>query len=81
MIRRLVFAWRRCCCAPRRRLRNSAPSKQKIPRPSVPADLVEAGVDYDRDVYYPVSGLRGNLVTLPSFGVSLGVSSIAEIQI
>lgn len=43
--------------------------------------LVEAGVDYDRDVYYPVSGLRGNLVTLPSFGVSLGVSSIAEIQI
>jgi hypothetical protein len=43
--------------------------------------LVEAGIDYDRDVYLPVSGLRGNRVVLPSFGVSLGVSSVAEIQI
>jgi hypothetical protein len=43
--------------------------------------LIEAGIDYDRDVYLPVSGLRGNRVILPSFGVSLGVSSIAEIQI
>ncbi len=43
--------------------------------------LVEAGIDYQRDVYLPVSGLRGNLFTMPAFGVSLGVSSIAEIQI
>ena len=43
--------------------------------------LVEAGIDYKRDVYYPVSGLRGNLFTVPPFGVSVGVSSIAEIQI
>lgn len=43
--------------------------------------LIEAGIDYDRDAYFPVSGLRGNLLTLPSFGMSLGVSSIAEIQI
>jgi hypothetical protein len=43
--------------------------------------LIEAGIDYDRDVYLPVSGLRGNLLTMPSFGVSLGVSSIAEIQV
>jgi len=43
--------------------------------------LVEAGVDYKRDVYYPVSGLRGNLFTVPPFGLSVGVSSIAEIQI
>ena len=42
--------------------------------------LIEAGVDYNRDVYLPVSGLRGNLVTVPTLGVSLGVSSIAEIQ-
>ena len=42
--------------------------------------LIEAGIDHDRDVYLPVSGLRGNLTTMPSFGVSLGVSSIAEIQ-
>src|SRR5262245_61024568 len=43
--------------------------------------LIEAGVDYKRDVYYPVSGLRGNLFTVPPFGVSIGVSSIAEIQV
>lgn len=42
--------------------------------------LIEAGVDYQRDVTYPVSGLRGNLFMVPTFGVSLGVSSIAEIQ-
>ena len=43
--------------------------------------LIEAGLDYNRDVYFPVSGLRGNHVTMPAFGASLGVSSIAEIQI
>jgi hypothetical protein len=43
--------------------------------------LIEAGIDYDRDANFPVSGLRGNHLTLPSFGVSLGVSSVAEIQI
>lgn len=43
--------------------------------------LVEAGFDYNRDVYLPVSGLRGNHLIVPSLGVSLGVSSVAEIQI
>jgi hypothetical protein len=43
--------------------------------------LLEAGIDYERDVYFPVSGLRGNLFTIPTFGLSFGVSSIAEIQI
>ena len=43
--------------------------------------LIEAGMDYNRDVYLPVSGLRGNHFIVPSIGVSLGVSSIAEIQI
>lgn len=43
--------------------------------------LVEAGIDAARDVYLPVSGLRGNHLTMPAFGASLGVSSIAEIQI
>lgn len=42
--------------------------------------LIEAGIDYNRDVVLPVSGLRGNLVSVPTLGVSLGVSSIAEIQ-
>ena len=43
--------------------------------------LIEAGVDYNRDVFFPVSGLRGNHFMVPPFGLSLGVSSIAEIQI
>jgi hypothetical protein len=30
---------------------------------------------------YPVSGLRGNLLRLPLIGLSIGISSIAEIQI
>ena len=43
--------------------------------------LVEAGVDYGHGVEYPVSGLTGNVWGLPVVGVSIGVSSIAEIQI
>lgn len=43
--------------------------------------MFEAGIDYKRDVYLPVSGLRGNLFTAPPMGISIGVSSIAEIQL
>ena len=43
--------------------------------------LVEGGIDYERDVFYTVSGLRGHLLRLPTFGVSIGISSIAEIQV
>lgn len=43
--------------------------------------LFEAGVDVLRDIAYPVSGLTGNLLRLPSLGASFGISSIAEIQI
>lgn len=42
--------------------------------------LIESGIDVTRDAYFPVSGLRGNHMTLPAFGLSMGVSSIAEIQ-
>jgi hypothetical protein len=42
--------------------------------------LIEAGIDYNRDAYNPVSGLRGNHLKVPTLGFSLGVSSIAEIQ-
>jgi hypothetical protein len=43
--------------------------------------LIEAGVDLEHDVFYPVSGLEGNRVAVPAFGVSIGLSSIAELQI
>jgi len=42
--------------------------------------LVEGGVEYDNDAVYPVSGLRGDLFRVPIAGVSIGVSSIAEVQ-
>src|SRR2546425_5182830 len=43
--------------------------------------LVEGGIDYAHDQRYPVSGLRGNLWRIPTVGVSVGLSSIAELQI
>jgi hypothetical protein len=43
--------------------------------------LIEGGVDYEHDVTYPISGLEGNLWRLPTLGVSVGISSIAELQV
>jgi hypothetical protein len=43
--------------------------------------LIEGGFDYQRDLFYPVSGLTGNLIRLPTLGISIGISSIAELQI
>src|SRR3989442_12197424 len=43
--------------------------------------LIEAGLDYGRDVTFPASGLNGNLLRFPLIGFSVGVSSIAELQI
>ena len=43
--------------------------------------LIEAGVDLQREVFYPASGLQGNLLRAPVLGVSIGLSSIAEIQV
>jgi hypothetical protein len=43
--------------------------------------LLEGGFDQQREVNYPVSGLTGNLLRLPTLGVSFGLSSIAELQI
>ena len=43
--------------------------------------LVEGGFDYFRDLPYPVSGLEGHRLRLPTLGLSIGVSSIAEVQI
>lgn len=43
--------------------------------------LLEGGFDYARDILYPASGLQGNLLRAPTLGVSIGISSIAELQI
>jgi hypothetical protein len=43
--------------------------------------LLEGGFDFAHDQHYPVSGLDGNLFRIPTFGISVGLSSIAEFQI
>ena len=43
--------------------------------------LIEAGVDGEHEVCYPVSGLSAIGWSVPTLGVSIGLSSIAEIQI
>lgn len=43
--------------------------------------MLEGGIDFAHDQQYPVSGLRGDLVRVPTLGVSIGISAIAEIQI
>lgn len=43
--------------------------------------LIEGGIDGAHDQQYPVSGLKGNLIAVPTIGISVGISSIAEFQI
>src|SRR5688572_8496569 len=43
--------------------------------------LVEGGFDFSTSQEYPVSGLEGNLLRLPTLGVSIGISPIAELQL
>jgi hypothetical protein len=43
--------------------------------------LLEGGLDLAHDYQNPVSGLKGNLFTFPTIGISVGLSSIAEFQI
>jgi hypothetical protein len=43
--------------------------------------LLEGGIEYVRDMPYPVSGLEGHLLRVPLIGMSIGLSSIAEIQV
>jgi hypothetical protein len=43
--------------------------------------LIEGGLDFQKSVAYPASGLEGDLLRLPTLGVSFGIGSIAELQI
>jgi hypothetical protein len=43
--------------------------------------LIEGGLDLAHDYQNPASGLKGNLVSVPTIGLSFGLSSIAELQI
>lgn len=69
-------------CAARPAMAQSRPLVTEDPE-TVPAGhmLVEAGVDFMKNAFYPASGLTGNLWRVGQFGMSFGVSSIAEIQL
>ena len=43
--------------------------------------LIEGGFDMAHDYQSTVSGLKGNLISIPTIGISVGLSSIAELQI
>ena len=43
--------------------------------------LVEGGITASHDITYPLSGFKGNLWQLPTLGVNVGLSSIADLQI
>ena len=43
--------------------------------------LIEGGFDSQQEAVYPASGLTGNLLRLPTLGVSFGFSSILELQV
>jgi hypothetical protein len=43
--------------------------------------LVEGGIEAAHNQQYPASGLKGNLWRVPTVGVSIGISSIAEFQV
>jgi hypothetical protein len=43
--------------------------------------LIEGGFDAQREVVYPASGLTGDLLRVPTVGVSFGFSSILEVQV
>ena len=43
--------------------------------------LIEAGFEFATDQFYPASGLLGDRMTVPTLGLSVGIGSIAELQV
>jgi hypothetical protein len=50
---------------------------------TVPAGfvLLEGGLDFLKAASFPASGLKGDLLRVGSFGLSIGVSSVVELQV
>lgn len=82
MKKSLIGALALCWLVPGVAFAQSRPLVTEDPE-TVPAGfiLLEAGFDWTQDAVYPASGLTGNLFRLGTFGLSFGISSIAEIQI
>ncbi len=82
MIRRLPIALLMLVLAPRLADAQQRPLQTEDPEPiGAGRVLVEAGFDVAHDYQNPASGLKGNLVSVPTIGLSVGLSSIAEFQI
>lgn len=43
--------------------------------------LIEGGFDIQNSIFFPVSGLEGDLLRVPLLGVSIGVGPFAELQV
>lgn len=43
--------------------------------------LIEGGFDVQKEIFYPLSGLTGDLLRVPVLGVSFGLGSFAELQL
>ena len=79
---RLVFAVLVAVAMARPAIAQQRPLLTEDPEPiGAGRILVEAGIDRAREVTYPVSGLKGHLWRIPTVGVSVGISSIAELQL
>jgi hypothetical protein len=72
----VLFALVRPCAAQQRPLVTEDPESIGAGRV-----LIEGGIDFAHNQEYPLSGLKGNLWRLPTIGISVGLSSIAELQI
>lgn len=82
MISRIVLSAGAACLIPLSALAQQRPLATEDPE-TIGAGriLVEAGMDYARDVEYPASGLKGHLRRAPLIGLSLGIGEIGEVQI
>lgn len=77
---RAALVWAAILCAPAVGRAQQRPLVTEDPEPiGAGRVLVEAGVDWDRDLFLPISGLRGDVLTLRP-GFSVGLSSLAEVQ-
>ena len=58
------------------------PLETQDPQP-IGAGFVRVGVGttYERGVFYTLSGLRGDLLQLPTIGLDVGLSPIADFQL
>src|SRR5262249_29735656 len=77
-----IVTWIACVLSASPLLAQQRPLVTEDPEPiGAGRVLVEGGIDLTHDEHYPVSGLKGNLTRLPTIGISVGLSSIAELQI